>query len=233
MKREELLEQLGKPFPEEAISVDTGRGFSLTGIKAPYIVERLNDVLGPCGLGWTFEVASLEEKGDYIVAKVFLKYQLDGEWSQPIEAYGDNQVIRERIGDTTKAAVSDAIKKAASYIGVGLDAYKGLLGPSDAGIKPSRKPHRESRPPQRESQTSGVTSQGGDYNWFWSTVLKQISREQVHQRLGVESVNDWLKAEPGRTLREAAKRVLYGDESDESDQIGFGDEEVEEIEEER
>ena len=48
------ISALRAPFPAEALSADTSRGFELTSIKAAYVVERLNQVFGPCGCGWRF-----------------------------------------------------------------------------------------------------------------------------------------------------------------------------------
>lgn len=42
------------PFPPEALSSDTSRGFALTSIKALFVIERLNQVFRPCGIGWRY-----------------------------------------------------------------------------------------------------------------------------------------------------------------------------------
>lgn len=38
----EQIEALRAPFPPEALSSDTSRGFELTSIKAAYVIERSN-----------------------------------------------------------------------------------------------------------------------------------------------------------------------------------------------
>ena len=43
----EVYEALAAPFPDEALAKDSSRGFDLTSVKAQYVVERLNTVLGP------------------------------------------------------------------------------------------------------------------------------------------------------------------------------------------
>ena len=53
------ISALRAPFPVEALSADTSRGFELTSIKAAFVVERLNEVFGPCGAGWRYVHASL------------------------------------------------------------------------------------------------------------------------------------------------------------------------------
>jgi hypothetical protein len=52
MLSENQISALRASFPAEALSADTSRGFELTSIKAAFVVERLNEVFGPCGTGW-------------------------------------------------------------------------------------------------------------------------------------------------------------------------------------
>ena len=61
MLTQDQIEALRAPFPAEALSADTSRGFELTSIKAAYVIERLNDVFGPCGIGWRYVHSPLEE----------------------------------------------------------------------------------------------------------------------------------------------------------------------------
>ena len=41
--------------------IDTSRGFELTSIKAAYVIERLNEVFGPCGIGWRYVSSPFQE----------------------------------------------------------------------------------------------------------------------------------------------------------------------------
>lgn len=61
MLTQDQIDVLKAPFPEEALRADTSRGFELTSIRAAYVIERLNDVFGPCGIGWRY-VHSLFQK---------------------------------------------------------------------------------------------------------------------------------------------------------------------------
>lgn len=61
MLNQEQIEALKAPFPEEALSSDTSRGFELTSIKAAYVIERLNEVFGPCGIGWRYVHSPFQE----------------------------------------------------------------------------------------------------------------------------------------------------------------------------
>ena len=54
MLTDEQVQALRAPLPAEALTPDTSRGFELTSIKAAYVIERLNDVFGTCGVGWRY-----------------------------------------------------------------------------------------------------------------------------------------------------------------------------------
>lgn len=76
-------EALHAPFPPESLSADTSRGFELTSIKAAYVIERLNEVLGPCGIGWRyvhspFEACDLKNGSQEIITEVAFQYRLNG-----------------------------------------------------------------------------------------------------------------------------------------------------------
>ena len=58
MCSQDQVQGLRAPFPAEALSADTSRGFELTPIKKAYLVERLNEVFGLCGMGWRYAVAT-------------------------------------------------------------------------------------------------------------------------------------------------------------------------------
>ena len=52
MLNQDQLQAIKAPFPPEVLSSDTSRGFELTSIKAAFVIERLNEVFGRCGVGW-------------------------------------------------------------------------------------------------------------------------------------------------------------------------------------
>jgi hypothetical protein len=61
MLTQDQIQALKAPFPSEALSSDTSRGFELTSIKAAFVIERLNEVFGPCGVGWRYIHSPFEE----------------------------------------------------------------------------------------------------------------------------------------------------------------------------
>ena len=80
MSSSEQAQGLRAPFPAEALSADTSRGFELPSIQAAYVIERLNEVFGVCGVGWRYVHSPFEElvteKGQSeVVTEVALQYR--------------------------------------------------------------------------------------------------------------------------------------------------------------
>jgi hypothetical protein len=61
MLTKEQTQLIQTPFPPEALSADTSRGFELTSIKAAFVIERLNEVFGHCGIGWRYVHSPFDE----------------------------------------------------------------------------------------------------------------------------------------------------------------------------
>jgi hypothetical protein len=119
MKRELLT----KPFRQEQLKQRKGQhGRTLTYIDIAAVIERLNEA---CDC-WSFEI----EKHEILdgEAVVLGKLTADGVCKM---AFGGSILTVDRegsvmsIADDLKAAASDALKKAASMLGVGLDLYGG------------------------------------------------------------------------------------------------------------
>ncbi len=113
----DLLEKLKAPLPPEAVSPNPERP-GLSVIKVIYVVERLNDVFGLNG--WRV-VNQVVESGRMVVVKATVTIP---EYAIEVEQYGGND--NPDRGDAYKGACTDALSKCASYLGVGMDVYKGL-----------------------------------------------------------------------------------------------------------
>lgn len=151
MLSDNQISALRASFPPEALSPDNSRGFELTSIKAAYIVERLNEVLGPCGCGWRYAHSPFEWIDGEVLTEVALQFKVaeggysavlwDAQvnrwisieegavWSLPIFAPGGRKPGRGTapITDARKGAITDGLTKAASMIGVGHEVFKGLV----------------------------------------------------------------------------------------------------------
>lgn len=124
-----------------AVKPITGKQYKGNSPKPYWIVERLTDEFGPCGIGWGFTILSermerLSDTDVLHVAVVRMWYSLDGKrgeveqigqtkatyWSIPKE--GTPKLIVDE--DAPKKSVTDALVKAASYLGFAGDIFSGM-----------------------------------------------------------------------------------------------------------
>src|ERR1700743_808415 len=115
---------LKKPLPPEAVKPHPTKTF-LSSIKAIYVVERLNDVFG---IGsWHLKSQVIDASTPMIVVKGILTIP---EYGIELESFGGNDNGGENsknhdLGDAYKGATTDALTKICSYLGIGMDVYKG------------------------------------------------------------------------------------------------------------
>jgi len=163
MLTDDQIRALRAPFPPESLKPDMSRGFELTSIKAAYVIERLNDVFGPCGVGWRYVHAPFEnlvmaDQRTEILTEVALQYRIsendqrgcdpvewrDGwyldhdrsrVWSEPLYAVGGHCLGQGAIPytDARKSAVTNGLGKAASMLGIGHAVFKGLIRANAGG----------------------------------------------------------------------------------------------------
>jgi len=127
-----MYKELSEPFPPEMERTLTKSGTQLTYIPVSEVITRLNKVLGVSS--WDFEIKSCERDKldpDFIVAHVTLRVwglgadddkntfcSRDGIGGQKIKRTRAGDIVD--LGDEMKGAVSDALKKAAQTMGIGL-----------------------------------------------------------------------------------------------------------------
>src|SRR5580700_16350 len=109
--------KLKEPLPREAVSPNPQKP-GLSVIKVIYVVERLNEVFGLNGWHVDNEVV---ETGRMVVVRATLSVP---QYAIAIEQFGGND--NPDRGDAYKGACTDALSKCASYLGIGMDVYKGL-----------------------------------------------------------------------------------------------------------
>lgn len=124
-----MHQDLSEQFPKEVERQLKKGGTSLTYIPVSEVINRLNKVLGIDG--WSYEIIKCERDAldpDFIVAHVrmtiypgaekFVSAVKDGFGGQKIKRTKNGDIVD--LGDEFKGAVSDALKKAAQSLGVGL-----------------------------------------------------------------------------------------------------------------
>jgi len=126
---EELKKKLHESFDKMAYGSDNSRGFKLTTLDAYYVIERLNNVFGLCGIGWGLDVKEWILGKKELVVLAELWFMIDSE-KHAVSCEGGKHIVTTKTGhtcvaDAYKGARTNAICKGASFLGVGLDVYKG------------------------------------------------------------------------------------------------------------
>ena len=143
---------LEKPFEPAQIRQRKGRNGMLDYVEGHSVIHRLNEALEG---QWSFEIMQHEIREDEVL--VLAKLTAEGITKMN---FGVSQVTREResgalvsLGDDLKAAGTDALKKCATFFGVGLHLYaeKPLAGrgPTARSVPAPPAPAAEPRPPAR------------------------------------------------------------------------------------
>ena len=223
MKRE-LLE---KPFTPAQIRQRKGRNGMLDYVEGHTVIQRLNEALEG---EWSFEIMHHEVREEEVLVVGKLS-------AGPVVkmAFGGSQVTREResggvvsLGDDLKAAATDALKKCATFLGVGLHLYadkpiggrapaprSGTTAPTRAATVPPRQvpPTPELRPsvgpPANGSRPAGAASdhrQAGPASVRQLDAIHKVARakgldEQAVEHMSLRVFNRKLDA---LTQREAA-----------------------------
>lgn len=119
-----------------AVKAITGKQYKGNSPKPYWIVQRLTEEFGPCGLGWGFTVLNermerLTDTDVLHVAVVRFWYVLDGKRGE-FEQIGQTKAVYEKSAggfmvdeDAPKKSVTDALVKCASYIGFAGDIFSG------------------------------------------------------------------------------------------------------------
>jgi hypothetical protein len=120
----------------KAVKPITGKQYNGNSPKPYWIVERLTDEFGPCGIGWGFSILNerferFSDTDSLHVAAVRFWYVLDGkrgeleQIGQTKASYTTNAGKFMLDEDAPKKSVTDALVKCASYLGFAGDIFSG------------------------------------------------------------------------------------------------------------
>lgn len=115
----------------------TGKDYGGNSPKPYWIVRRLTEEFGPCGIGWGYDIESerfdrFSETDTLHVAKVRFWYLLDGKRGEVVQmgqtkaSYTTGNGKFKVDEDAPKKSVTDALVKCASYLGFAGDIFMGL-----------------------------------------------------------------------------------------------------------
>lgn len=120
----------------KAVKPITGKQYSGNSPKPYWIVERLTDEFGPCGIGWGFTIINerferFSDTDTLHVAAVRFWYVLDSKRGE-LEQIGQTKSSYQSSAgkfildeDAPKKSVTDALVKCASYLGFAGDIFSG------------------------------------------------------------------------------------------------------------
>lgn len=147
---------LEKPFPAEAIKTRKGPfGHDLSYVEAALYIKRLNEAFEA---RWSWRILEHRELGSEVLVHGAL--EVDGIAKH---AFGGSSVTTNKgtgevvsIADDLKSAATDALKKACSMLGIGLDLYASQ--PDDQASRSPRlravPPENHQPPPERNRLTA-------------------------------------------------------------------------------
>jgi len=170
---------LEKPFEPAQIKQRQGRNGWLDYVEGHAVIQRLNEAFEGA---WSFEVVSHEVRQDEVLVLGRLTAEGVGKMQ-----FGASQVTREKasglpvsLGDDLKAAGTDALKKCASLLGVGLHLY---------AEKPIRQgaPEKAARPPVKPVANSAPN--GGGVTPRQLDAIGKVARAKGLEGTAVESMS--------------------------------------------
>lgn len=135
MSHKELWNRVCRTDPA-AVKPITGKQYQGNSPKPYWIVERLTEEFGPCGIGWGFNILNermerLTEHEILHVAVVRFWFMLDSKRGE-LEQIGQTKCVYEKSKgglmvdeDAPKKSVTDALVKCASYLGFAGDIFSG------------------------------------------------------------------------------------------------------------
>lgn len=125
MTNKRYWDQLKTTDPRFTKKINKGFG-DLTTIDPMYQIMKMTEVFGPCGIGWGWSA-----NYTYTEANVFAEVSI---WVEtPIQIYGPVSSVQSlhktngKLDDEcTKKAMTDALTKALSHVGVSADVFLGM-----------------------------------------------------------------------------------------------------------
>lgn len=168
----------------------TGKQYKGNSPKPYWIVRRLTEEFGPCGIGWGFTILGerferFGESESLHVATVRLWYCLEdkrGEFEQigqtrsSYVSSAGKFIVDE---DAPKKSVTDALVKCASYLGFAGDIFSGQWDDSKYVEWAAEETRRRESPTLSDEQVTEITTllDGRDFHAFMGWVSKCVGQE--------------------------------------------------------
>ena len=153
MKIVDAITKLNERLEDKAYKEIPMGKFKLTDISPAYLIEKLTEIFGPCGIGWMYSfdkddincsVVSEQWQSTVIGFQFYYTVVWNGEAHKvgPVLSTGGNRSPRN-IEHALKGSVTNALGNAAHRLGWQVDVYKGLRteeGDFESGTKQTSAP---------------------------------------------------------------------------------------------
>lgn len=172
-EKKKIYAALSAPFGVEAIERTdgnvTGRGYSTTGIKYQFIVNRLNEILGVGGYRTAQTITvrqSTTQKGRTIheaLCEIVLQLGawVDGTFVPFAEVHGSGGHTSMLEADARKGSFTNGFKKAAAMLGCGKQAYEGTIDDDNLPAPSFDEGARQHGVPRAEPEQRDTTAANG------------------------------------------------------------------------
>lgn len=213
--------------PKSEIKMRQGRGgLQFAYVEHGYVTERLNLVFG---FNWDFEIMDKQILDDEVIVEAKLTVRTPRGQTIVKTQFGGAEIKRHASGpkmgrplsiaDDYKAAGSDALKKCASLLGIGLDLY-GRDRPDEEATQAEQKqpaPREQQRPSDAAPRVTPINAAvDGLCTNAQAQEIKRLARQcgmtqaDLCTSLSVSDISELTEARAERVLRRLRERVSSG-----------------------
>ena len=174
-KNMKIWETLSKTNPEFTKPLPGYGGKKLTTIDPMYQIKMMTDLFGPVGLGWKYKVDYKYIDG-LVFAEVTIKY-FTNEWHEygPVCSVQNLSKSNNKLDDEApKKAMTDAMTKAFSHLGMSADVFLGKF--DDSKYVEQMKQEFSQPQPQEIPKTNGKRNIELDMQFNIDQIKKDIKK---------------------------------------------------------
>tara|TARA_R100001460_G_scaffold84997_1_gene126306 strand:+ start:938 stop:1615 length:678 start_codon:yes stop_codon:yes gene_type:complete len=174
-KNMKIWETLSKTNPEFTKPLPGYGGKKLTTIDPMYQIQMMTDLFGPVGLGWKYKVDYKYIDG-LVFAEVTIKY-FTNEWHEygPVCSVQNLSKSNNKLDDEApKKAMTDAMTKAFSHLGMSADVFLGKF--DDSKYVEQMKQEFSQPQPQKIPKTNGKRNIELDMQFNMDQIKKDIKK---------------------------------------------------------
>tara|TARA_R100001480_G_scaffold144009_1_gene141797 strand:+ start:893 stop:1570 length:678 start_codon:yes stop_codon:yes gene_type:complete len=174
-KNMKIWETLSKTNPEFTKPLPGYGGKTLTTIDPMYQIQMMTDLFGPVGLGWKYKVDYKYIDG-LVFAEVTIKY-FTNEWHEygPVCSVQNLSKSNNKLDDEApKKAMTDAMTKAFSHLGMSADVFLGKF--DDSKYVEQMKQEFSQPQPQKIPKTNGKRNIELDMQFNMDQIKKDIKK---------------------------------------------------------